>query len=302
MCLREHVLDLFAALDVPVGYAVVDISMDTVRSEQITHFFRLVAPLLLALLIICVLGIIIVNHILIVPIRLLSEAASEYCQKNTGGEYDGFSKLEIHTGDEVESLADSMKKMEHDLNERIAELSKANKEVRRSRHIANEMTEMANRDALTGVRNKTAYDGETAKIDEEIKKGGVEFGIVMVDLNGLKVTNDTYGHEHGDDIIKGLCSLVSAVFDHSPVFRIGGDEFVVIVRGKQYKELDGLVEELARRISLVSADEKLRPWERVSAAVGCARFDPEKDTEVSSVFRRADEAMYENKRCMKAKQ
>ena len=284
-----------------VGYVMVDISLDTLRAEQFTHVLRLLAPLFLALAFICVLGILIVNRILVDPIKQLSETAADYCEKNDLGGYNGFSKLKINTGDELEALADSMKRMEYDLNEHINELFNAKGEARRSQSIAKEMTEIANTDALTGVRNKNAYDREAAALDEAIDKGDARFGIVMIDLNGLKKTNDTYGHDHGDEMIKGLSAIICETFDNSPVYRVGGDEFVVIAKDAQYDALEALTDKFNERIKAVSSDKSLKPWQRVSAAAGFARFDPENDKKTSATFRRADEAMYERKREMKGK-
>lgn len=285
-----------------VGYAMVDLSMETVRSEHISYIFRLLMPLLLSLLLICVLGIIIVNRLLINPIKQLSSTASDYRKKESGGHYDGFSRLDIRTGDEIESLAESMKQMEYDLNDRINEILAAKGEALRSQHIAAEMTEIANKDSLTGVKNKTAYDSEAAALDEAIRKGEARFAIVMVDMNGLKETNDTYGHERGDEKIRAVCSVICKVFDHSPVFRIGGDEFVVVTKNSQYDEIESLIDVFNERIDKLATDKTLEPWQRISAAVGYARFEPERDDNSAAVFRRADEAMYERKREMKGTQ
>ena len=78
-------------------------------------------------------------------------------------------------------------------------------------------------DALTGIRNKMAYDYEVEKLEKDLADGFNEFGLAMVDLNFLKKSNDTYGHEKGNISIRRLCMLVCEVFEHSPVFRIGGN-------------------------------------------------------------------------------
>jgi len=162
------------------------------------------------------------------------------------------------------------------------------------------MNELAIKDALTGIRNKTAYDNESQQIDWNIAEGNAEFAIVMVDLNFLKRINDTYGHEQGNIAIKRTCYIVCHVFKHSPVFRVGGDEFVVILKNEDYKIRDALVQEFKDQIAEISANKDLKIWERVSAAIGIAVFDADIDTSVENVFRRADKAMYQNKKEMKA--
>jgi diguanylate cyclase (GGDEF)-like protein len=174
------------------------------------------------------------------------------------------------------------------------------KELRDTQQRADAMNELANRDALTGIRNKTAYDNEVLQLDWEIAEGNAEFAIAMIDLNFLKRINDTFGHEHGNMAIKKLCYIVCHVFEHSPVFRVGGDEFVVILQNNDYKNMDELVKEFNRQISECSRGKNMNMWEKISAAIGIAVFDPDMDSAVENVFRRADKAMYQRKREMKS--
>ena len=109
------------------------------------------------------------------------------------------------------------------------------KDVRREQeHLAALATanEMARRDELTHTKNKTAYHEMEKELQLLMDEGCQPFGIVVCDINGLKVINDTEGHKAGDDYIKASCMLVCRIFHHSPVFRIGGDEFVAVLRGR----------------------------------------------------------------------
>ena len=81
----------------------------------------------------------------------------------------------------------------------------------------------ANRDSMTGLRNTTSYASWVARFDKEMENNLFDFGIVVFDLNNLKKTNDTYGHEVGDELIITSAKIISEVFKRSPVFRIGGD-------------------------------------------------------------------------------
>ncbi len=90
--------------------------------------------------------------------------------------------------------------------------------------------ELANRDALTGVKSKHAFVEAEKELGERIDKGeALEFSIVICDVNGLKAINDNLGHKAGDEYIRAACSVICGIFKHSPVFRIGGDEFSVIL-------------------------------------------------------------------------
>ncbi len=119
-------------------------------------------------------------------------------------------------------------------------------------------------------------------------------------MNFLKRTNDIYGHEKGNIAIKKLCEIVCNIFVHSPVFRIGGDEFVVVLTGRDFEHADALISEFNAQIQALQQDKTLEPWARVSAAIGYATFNPQTDSSIENVFRRADKAMYARKKAMKA--
>ncbi|MBR3504092.1 MAG: GGDEF domain-containing protein [Clostridia bacterium] len=131
------------------------------------------------------------------------------------------------------------------------------------------------------------------KLAEEIRQGVARFGIVIVDMNDLKKLNDTYGHECGNDAIRTTCSIICEVFAHSPVFRFGGDEFVVIIKGRDYDH----IEERAAQFRRAAEAADGQPWEKVNAALGYALYDGEETVE--AVFRSADYRMYEKKKEMK---
>ena len=160
------------------------------------------------------------------------------------------------------------------------------------------MDRAANIDALTKVRNKRAYDLEVQRVEQELRDGKTDVGIAMIDMNFLKRTNDIYGHEQGNASLQKLCQTICCVFRHSPVFRIGGDEFVVILENHDYENLDALKIEFEAELRKLNNPDK--PWESVSAAAGYALYDPAVDDGVESVFKRADEQMYERKKEMKA--
>lgn len=147
-------------------------------------------------------------------------------------------------------------------------------------------------DELTGVKNKHAYSENEELLNVLIdKKKAPPFAIAVFDLNGLKQINDTYGHQAGDEFIKNGCSIICNFFKHSPVFRVGGDEFAVIVQGNDYNNIDSIM----KRFEANNLKNKERGT--VVIAAGVSRFNA--DTDVSEVFSRADIEMYENKRKLK---
>ena len=250
--------------------------------------------------VICVIAILYVKRCIVKPINMLSEAAGQYGHKEYNNTHNEFGALKINTGDEIEILLNSMVQMEKDIDSYIDNLTKTREQLSSARQQADDMHELAHMDALTGIRNKMAYDKEKQTLDSEIAKGLTACGIAMIDLNFLKVINDTYGHECGDTAIKRLCGLTCLIFDHSPVFRIGGDEFAVILRGSDYKNIEKLTEDFNEQMEILSSDDSLQPWERISASLGYALFDESTDSCADDIFKRADLRMYERKKEMKA--
>ncbi len=150
------------------------------------------------------------------------------------------------------------------------------------------------RDSLTGVRNMTAYQRSIAVAQQRIAEKTVDhFAVIVFDINNLKITNDTYGHETGNDLITSASALICDVFQHAPVYRIGGDEFVALLE-KNYDEREDLLHEFKSRLKRIAIFAE-RKQLSVSVAVGLAEYDPQTDTSFDDVFKRADEAMYKDK-------
>ncbi len=151
-------------------------------------------------------------------------------------------------------------------------------------------------DALTGLKNKRAWQEREALLEEEIRLGRAKFAIVVCDINGLKTVNDTLGHEAGDRLIVRAGNYISRTFRYSTVYRIGGDEFTVVLEGRDLEERDALLQELQSKLE---AQPKQKDKDTpVSIAVGISLYRQE-DVSSLEVFRRADENMYENKLKMK---
>ncbi len=187
------------------------------------------------------------------------------------------------------------------LNEMVERLIRTKNALSASRFQAEEMAALANKDALTGIRNKTAYDKEIAQLEKSLEEGDLEFGIAMVDLNDLKHINDTFGHDKGNISIIKLCTVVCSIFKHSPVFRVGGDEFVAILKNHDYEHREELKDQFKDALTALLDEEKLHPWERISASIGIGVYDKNTDKTVSDVFKKADNLMYEDKKIMKGK-
>ena len=154
---------------------------------------------------------------------------------------------------------------------------------------------LAYTDQLTGVKNTHAYIEAERDAEQRIASGELkEFGLIVFDLNDLKRTNDTKGHEAGDELIREASRTICDHFKHSPVFRIGGDEFVAILEGEDFENRKELLDDFNRRI-----EENLREG-RVIVASGLSEFRPGDDNGFRRVFERADRRMYGRKSVLKA--
>lgn len=157
-----------------------------------------------------------------------------------------------------------------------------------------EMKEALFKDSLTGVKNKSAYSNTEKKMNTLIKENICEeFSVFVFDLNDLKKINDNLGHDAGDKYIRSGSALICKTFKHSPVFRIGGDEFACILKGSDYENRVQLKKQIKEQIEY----NKLHGC--VVIAVGSADYLPNNDICLLDVFKRADKEMYEDKSRLK---
>lgn len=240
---------------------------------------ELVRDVFISVIMIALIGIltsVVISQSIIRPLKELTKVSRKIA--------DGNLKIKIPSGskDEVGELADSLQQTVDCL-----------------RVYMDRISDLAYTDTLTGVKSKTAYDEEVRRLNENIVEGFHQFGIIMFDINGLKEMNDTYGHDAGDAYIKNSCRLICTTYKHSPVFRIGGDEFIAVLRGQDLLNSQKLMCRFYERMQKM-VEEAKKPEEAVSVAAGMAVFKEHKDTDVQSVFKRADENMYKNKTAIKA--
>ena len=228
------------------------------------------------------------------PIGKLQDAARGFedkCRRRAEIEALVMDDPDIHTGDEIEGLSDSIVSMVQDVQGYARDLQSYERRMAEQEKKLGEIGAMARQDAMTHVKNRYAYLELKATL-------APPFAVVIADLNGLKTVNDALGHDRGDDYIINCCDMICKVYKHSPVFRIGGDEFAVVLKNRDYDNRDALLRELRARIEASRADASKAPWERCSFAVGmseCAEGE-----KIEDAFARADQAMYEDKNRMKA--
>ena len=220
-------------------------------------------------------GIILYTKTIILPLKELTKAAKEVAKGNM----------------EVSLMNNS--------NDEVGELSASFQQTVDCLRIYMErMSDLAYRDPLTGVKSKAAYDEKVKEINNSIKLGFDQFGVMMLDINGLKGVNDQYGHEAGNSYIINCCKLICTVFKHSPVYRIGGDEFIAILIGEDLLNVEYLLKKFDTNMEKIR-EKATCPEEAVSVAAGYAVFNETSDNAYEDVFVKADEAMYRKKAWMK---
>lgn len=158
---------------------------------------------------------------------------------------------------------------------------------------AKKFEKMAYHDQLTGLYNRTAY----AELTESSDFDPESYIVVVFDLNNLKKCNDTMGHEMGDKYIKESAEIINDCFeDNGHCYRMGGDEFCVLLKGLSVEECKGRIrriKERAEQYNRESSDIK------IGIACGYAVFDKHLDYDIRSTSRRADKMMYHEKYSMK---
>ena len=203
------------------------------------------------------------------PLKSITDATKKF------SEGDWQAEIECDTNDELMALTDSIRSMADNTRNYIARIN-----------------DMAFRDGLTGVKNKACYMSFMDVLRERAADSDIKFGIVVLDVNGLKEINDKKGHEYGDELLKNASTLICRYFSHSPVFRTGGDEFVVVMESADFDNRDKIIEDFRNYMMLHRDDSADECTPSVASGMACF---PEDSEDISEVFRLADERMYENK-------
>ena len=249
---------------------VLSASYDDIRQIRYEIGFEIFFVVLILSAFFTVVAIIVVRKI-VAPLKKIADASVKLSNGDYNVEF-------VHSNiSEIELLNTAFENMATHLHEREKELRF-----------------FANRDSLTGLRNTTSYKSWVAEFDREIASKTANFGVVVFDVNRLKETNDVYGHDVGDKLIVSVAKVISDVFKRSPVFRIGGDEFLAVLRHGDLEDCEKLFIQLDLECANTFVEEKSKI--PISIARGFARFDSDKDLHFNDVFKRADYAMYENKR------
>ncbi len=261
-------------------YAVlcVDVSVDELQ-QLITRYTNITIAVIVGMGLLFILLLLLwMRRYVVDPIHQLENSVSTFAA----------SSHEMSSVREIEILNQSISKMSHDMKDYVKGMLEAEKEVEGLQAHMTEINTIAYQDALTHVGNKAAFDKMAETLNAEISDRKAQFAIVMADLNQLKLINDRYGHDKGNEYIIGSCRLICDVFAHSPVYRVGGDEFVVILQKRDYRNRDSLFDIVKSEFCDTAMRNDIEPWLRYSASFGMAVFDPVNDTDTDAMLKKAN--------------
>ena len=285
-----------------------DIGMDDVMAERQRLLLLLAGGALVFTSVILVAAVLFINRTVVKPLNSMTREMKKFKPtEKLSYEDAGVINIDIKSNDEIGEIYQGIRGMQIRIIDYLKDMlvlqedkEKAESDLRDKDEQIDQLSIETHTDALTGVGNKAAYIKKTDELNRQMRESGQEFALVMVDINNLKQINDEYGHRAGDQYIKGCCHMICEAFKHSPVFRIGGDEFVAVLQGPDYTNRKAACNQLKRDYEKSYEQTGASPWLRYSAAVGMAE-NASNDLSTEFVFRRADEAMYKDKARFKSK-
>ncbi len=281
----------------------VDFSMDQMHSDNIMFILKLSAIMIVVLLLILNIDIFFVNKYITTPLKKIAGATSRFSYETDQDRYNNVAimeELNIRSEDEIEDVYNVFISSLKESLFYMMNLKRARKTIEDNESKIKYMSKNMYKDPLTSVGNKSAYLETVEMLNTMIKAGSPKFSVVMIDINNLKYINDSFGHEKGDLYIKGCCSIACKVFEHSPVYRIGGDEFVVILQDNDFERRQMLYAKIMIEFHNAYMAKNKEPWERFTASVGMSDY-VNYDSEYKDTFKRADDNMYQSKLKFKEK-
>ncbi len=279
------------------GLIGTEIEVARVNREVLASTLRLSGIIAAIVILGTAMILLIVNNRFIRKIGRLEAAVHTYTDSKDASVSEAIAR-EARGRDEVSSLARQVASMVIEMENYVRNLVKTTHELKTVKKLNFELSASKERDSITGIRNRTAYDLMSSGMDREIQSGVMRFGIAIVSLTSLKIIKDSFGEERANSAVKKLCAMVCEIFDHSPVFRISDEDFAIVLRGGDYDKAGELVDEFNGRISAMRADRNMEPWEKAAAVIGVSRYDSTTDTSVEAVLNRAMQETEERKRDM----
>ncbi|AKN33436.1 diguanylate cyclase [Clostridium carboxidivorans P7] len=245
----------------------ITVSISMLRNEYNLgkFYFKLYVGIFLVVLILVIFTFVSVfNKVILKRLKLVNDFIDTVSKTK-----DTKARLSISGNDEITNIANSTNKM-------LSKLDYANDEI----------LALSYSDKLTGLKNRVYMEKKFFKLDNE---DGTKYSIIMGDLNGLKLTNDTFGHKIGDRLICKIGDILKSICSQDDIIaRWGGDEFIILVINKEDIHVSNLIESIKKEC------EKITEFGfKISIALGSAKKDEAQSTE--AVMNLAEERMYRSK-------
>ena len=277
-----------------LGMVTTEVDIANVNNTILSNTFRQLAFYGIIFLIATVILIVLINNRYIKQIVNLDRNVRDYTNTKETEIADKI-KGSIVGKDEIATLSEGIVSMIYEIKDYINSLIRTNQELDEANENVTRLDILANKDSLTDLGNSTAYLKEIKEINRKIANGENDIGLAMIDLNYLKIINDEFGHEKGNIALIKIGEIINSVFKQSGVYRIGGDEFVVVLKGDDLKYAKEREEEFRKTVNESEVDISVDPWERVSASIGVVLYEPGKYKNHDELYEVADQKMYKDK-------
>jgi len=150
---------------------------------------------------------------------------------------------------------------------------------------------LAFHDSLTGLKNRAAFD----EMALDTFNNRAKLALFMIDLDHFKTVNDCLGHDSGDQLLKNVAKTIEKAVDKiGEVYRYGGDEFIVVLYISDRRLVNDVAKELISAIQLSINNTNSLAADHVTASIGIA-IRPEHGTDIQTLYKKADIALYQSK-------
>jgi two-component system chemotaxis response regulator CheY len=162
--------------------------------------------------------------------------------------------------------------------------------------LNDELTGIARRDPLTGLRNRRALDEEIDALEARALRYGHGYCMALLDLDRFKSYNDTYGHQAGDQVLRTVAAQIRAqAREGDAIYRYGGDEVLCILPEQSLSTGTAAVERMRMTVELLAVPHGLNPLGVLTLSAGTAVLDANRARSAGEVLKEADEALYRAK-------
>lgn len=280
--------------------ACVDFSMNHIHQQDREFIYQLISILAVFLFLILGGNIYYIRNKVTHPLDRISSCIDSFVYETEASRFQNVQRLEaldFRQEDEIGVLYNSFVSNLKESLYYMSNFNKAKDEIVEKENEIEKISQKTYTDGLTPAKNKAAFLDDEIVFNIKIKNGLKDIATVMVDINNLKYVNDTFGHDVGDKYILGCYDIIQDTYKNSPIYRMGGDEFLLVLTEKDYEDRDQLFEDINTKYQQCYDNEEKEPYERYSASVGMAVYND--GDEFRDIIKRADKHMYERKMIFK---